>query len=288
MTTTGPTSSPAADLSRVTESLDMIKPRWSVWVLMTLAAQPLRYSEIKSQLPWLNDGTLHPRLRVLAEDGLVERTSYGRRHVTYGLTSRGTDLLPVLKTIEAWGERHLEKETVDSQPVPTAAAQNIEDSLLLITSRHATPILWALRERGATTAKALASVAMPGLTWHNVYPLLDRLALDGLVAANRDGEYTLTASGRSLAPVYQALSAWANAQPLAQAQAHAHPVWGEAQELGPSQAASGTWFTHPSTTPAAQLDAATRARAASWRSKDLFSDQIPARPLSAPAGGPRR
>lgn len=60
MATTAPPPSASHDLSGVTKTLDLLAPRWSVWVLMTLSSQTLRYVEIKPRLPWLADGQLHP------------------------------------------------------------------------------------------------------------------------------------------------------------------------------------------------------------------------------------
>ncbi|KPC62636.1 winged helix-turn-helix transcriptional regulator [Streptomyces chattanoogensis] len=299
MATTGLPRSTPADVSRVTESLEMIAPRWSAWILMTLSAQPLRYAEIKPRLPWLKDGTLHPKLGKLTDAGLVERTEIAPGHVTYGLTGRGADLMPVLTVIAAWGEAHLEKPLVRNKATgeleratQVAPAQNIEDTLALLGPRHATPLLWALKARGASSAKALAAEAMPGYRLSNVYPQLDRLVEDGLV--RKDGiVFELTANGQALAPVYRALSVWAAGRPLADADTH--PLWG--QTPSPAQARSGPWLTTPSRLPAPAAPAApaaapalsTHAPATTWKAGDLFSHQIPARPLSLPsAGGPRR
>lgn len=219
MATTGLPESISSDLSRVTESLQMLAPRWNVWVLMTLAEMPLRYREIKSALPWLPDGQLHPRIGKLADTGLVERTEFEPQTVLYGLSVRGRELLPVLGVIAAWGSKHLEKETVldpgtgHRVPKPVPRVQDIEDTIALIAPRQATPILWALRIRGASSAKALAATAMPERHLTNVYQPLNRLAEDFLVTKDRQGNAELTAAGRDLAPVYQALSAWA-ATPL--------------------------------------------------------------------------
>ncbi|AJC55037.1 helix-turn-helix domain-containing protein [Streptomyces sp. 769] len=297
MATTGLPGHAPADVSRVTESLEMIAPLWSAWILMTLSAQPLRYAEIKPRLPWLHDGTLHPKLRKLTDAGLVERTEITPGHVTYGLTGRGADLMPVLTVIAAWGEAHLEKPLVRNKTTgelerarQVAPAQNIEDTLALLAPRHATPLLWALKARGASSAKALAAEAMPGYRLSNVYPQLDRLVEDGLV--RKDGiSFELTANGHALAPVYRALSAWAAGRPLANADTH--PLWG--QTPSPTQARSGPWLSTPSRLPAPAAPAApaaalsAHAPATTWKAGDLFSHQIPARPLSLPsAGGPRR
>lgn len=290
MAATGLPRTTRSDLARVTESLEMLAPRWSVWTLMTLASQPLRYKEIKSQLSWLHSGQLNPLLRKLTDSGLIERTEHGPRHVTYGLTARSTELLPVLTVIAAWGDEHLEKglvrnaRTGEMEAERIAAAQNIEDTIALISPRHATPILWALKARGAATAKALAAEAMPTYGLPAVYLPLDRLIADGLVTANRratgTGEFLLSASGHALAPVFQAVSAWAAGRPLDTT--HAHPLWGQA--LVPSRARSGPWLTTQTRLPAPAAPATT-----AWRAGDLFSHQTPARPLAvSPAGGPRR
>ncbi len=305
MVTTGLPRSTQADVQRVAESLEMVTPLWSVWILMTLSAQPLRYAEIKPRLSWLNDGTLHPKLRKLTDAGLVERTEVAQGHVTYGLTGRGTDLMPVLNVIAAWGEAHLEKPLVKNKDTgqlepltQVAPAQNIEDTLALIGPRHATAILWVLRARGATSAKALAAAAMPGYRLSNIYPQMDRLVEDGLV--RKDGRaYELTSNGHALAPVYRALAAWAAGRP----QAATHPVWGQAPAS--TQAQSGPWLTTQPRVPAPATPApatatpalttqppstsASATRHMAWKPGDLFSHQIPVRPLAVPqTGGHRR
>ncbi|MFE9407396.1 winged helix-turn-helix transcriptional regulator [Streptomyces sp. NPDC006704] len=289
------------DLARVTETLELLAPRWSVWALMTISSKPLRYAEIKPRLPWLHDGQLHPRLRHLTDAGVVERTEYAPRHVTYGVTSRGAELLPVLASIAAWGDTYLEKglvrnkKTGEMEPEQLPAAQHIEDALALIVPRHATAILWSLKARGGASAKTLAAEAMPGYGLTAVYKPLDRLVADGLVTASGAGNFQLSASGQGLAPVFQAVSAWAAGRPLAEA--GAHPVWG--QDLAPSQVRSGPWASTPTRLPApteplapaessvGSALAATVPGRPAWKGGDLFSHQIPARPIS-PAGGPRR
>lgn len=297
MATTAPPPSASHDLSGVTKTLDLLAPRWSVWVLMTLSSQTLRYAEIQPRLPWLADGQLHPRLRHLTNAGVVERTEYAPRHVTYGLTSRGAALMPVLATIASWGDTYLEKDTVankstgEMEPERIPPAQNIDDALALIAPRHATPILWSLQVRGSATAKALATEAMPGYGLTAVYKPLERLAADGLITSGGSGDYQLSVSGRALSPVFQAISAWAAAPP---AEADARRPRG--QGPAPSQNRSGPWATTPPrrTAPAAPAVRSagpalttTASDSPAWKTGDLFSHQIPARPVS-PTGGPRR
>jgi DNA-binding HxlR family transcriptional regulator len=294
LATTVPPPSTPHDLSGVTKTLDLLVPRWSVWVLMTLSSQTLRYAEIKPKLPWLADGQLHPRLRHFTSVGLVERTEYAPRHVTYGLTGRGAALMPVLTTIASWGDMYLEKGLVankatgEMEPEQIPPAQNIDDALTLIAPRHATPILWSLQARGTATAKTLATEAMPGYGLTAVYKPLERLAADGLITTSGTGNYQLSTSGRALAPVFQTISAWATA-PTAETDAR-RP---RGQGLAPSQNRSGPWATTPTRLPAPAVRSADPAlttmapNSPTWNSGDLFSHQPPARPAS-PAGGPRR
>ncbi|MBA2950292.1 winged helix-turn-helix transcriptional regulator [Streptomyces himalayensis] len=298
MATTAPPPATPNDLLGVTKTLDLLAPRWSVWVLMTVSSQPLRYAEFKPRLPWLADGQLHPRLRHLTNAGVIERTEYAPRHVTYGLTSRGAALLPVLSVIASWGDTYLEKglvankHTGEMEPERIAPAQNIDDTVALIAPRHATPILFSLQARGTATAKTLATEAMPGYGLTAVYKPLERLIDDGLVTASGSGGYQLTASGRALTPIFEAISAWATA-PVSETDARRTRGPGAAL----SQNRSGPWATTPTRHPAPAVPAAaSAARPAltttppdgpAWKSGDLFSHQIPAHPMS-PAGGPRR
>ena len=207
--------------------------------------------------------------------------------------------MPVLTVLAAWGDAHLEKAVVRNkhtgrpEPERIAPAQNIEDTLALISPRHATPLLWALKARGTATAKSLAAEAMPTYTLAAVYLPLDRLVADGLMEATGTGTFQLTVSGQALAPVFQAVSAWASGHPPASG--GAHPLWGQAPT--PSQTPSGPWLTTQSRPPAPAAPAVPTAPAlatasspaTAWKSSDLFSHHMPARPLStSPAGGPRR
>ncbi|MEK8146243.1 winged helix-turn-helix transcriptional regulator [Streptomyces sp. M10(2022)] len=47
---------------------------------------------------------------------MVERTEYAPRHVTYGLTSRGAALMPVLATIASWGDTYWRRTWSPTRP----------------------------------------------------------------------------------------------------------------------------------------------------------------------------
>lgn len=142
-----------ADIARVTEALAMITPRWNVRILLALSGPPLRYGELADKVSWLQNGQLHPKVSALCDAGLVERTEHTTRHVTYGITERGSALLPILPLIVTWAEEHLEKS---DRPLP--AIEHIEDSLTLLTRRHAAAILWVLKSCKEVSGRVLAQI----------------------------------------------------------------------------------------------------------------------------------
>jgi DNA-binding HxlR family transcriptional regulator len=269
-----------ADIARVTEALAMITPRWNVRILLALSGPPLRYSELAAKVSWLQNGQLHSKLRALCDAGLVERTEHTARHVTYGHTERASALLPVLPMVVTWAEEHLEKAER-----PLAAIEQIEDSLTLLTRRHAAAILWVLKSRGEVSGRALARIVMPSSDWTNIYPPLRQLVADGLVDTEGVGmPYRLSAAGDGLGPVLGTLSAWSAGQPLDHAAQH--PVWGQPQ----AKSAQRPWVSSPSRpAPAALPPARTTGSSPAWHHRDLFSHATTSHPKAAiPAGGPRR
>ncbi|MEE1797372.1 helix-turn-helix domain-containing protein [Streptomyces sp. JV176] len=280
MATTGLSPDADADIARVTEVLHMVTPRWNVRILLALNEPPQRYSRIAARLPYLQDGQLHPKLRSLHSSGLVERSEYSGRHVAYGLTPRGRQLLPVLPVIAAWAETYLEKPEQPLSPI-----EQVEDSLTLLTRKQAPAILWVLKTREEVSARALARIVIPDGNWTNIYPPLRQLTADGLVATEGSGQpYRLSPSGDALGPVFGALSMWAAGQPMDNAARH--PLWGR-PDPSPLTCASQQARTPR---PAAPTTTAPAARPGPvWNRGDLFSHAAPARPKTAlPAGGARR
>ncbi|WP_282697799.1 helix-turn-helix domain-containing protein [Streptomyces sp. CC208A] len=278
MPASGPPGPAHRELDQVVQVLETISPRWNAWILMSLTT-PARYMDLKARMPWLHDGQFQPKLRLLESDGLVQRTEHTRRHVVYGLTDRGTRLLPVLDAFAEWGQQHLERPTVTDPvtrketPRPVAKAEEIEDALALISPRHATAILWALRDRGASTAAALGSSVLPDAHPTAVYYPLNHLVTKGLVTRDRERKFTLSAAGRALTPAYRALTAWATGRPAAPAAApRPAPV---PTQTGSAVKAAGAVLATSSASPA-------------WKSGDLFSHPPIARPVPAPTGGVRR
>jgi DNA-binding HxlR family transcriptional regulator len=91
--------------------LDRISDKWVSLVLNALAGGPLRYRDLNRIIAGVSQKMLTQTLRALERDGLLTRTvtpSVPVR-VDYRLTPLGRSLLPVMASIKAWAECHIEE-----------------------------------------------------------------------------------------------------------------------------------------------------------------------------------
>jgi len=87
----------------VARSLEVVGDRWTLLVVRELLLGGRRWAELERALPGIPSNLLAERLRLLEEEGVVERATEGR---VYHLTDKGRDLAPVLASLAAWGTRH--------------------------------------------------------------------------------------------------------------------------------------------------------------------------------------
>lgn len=89
-------------------AVELIGRRWTGAIVAVLLADgPLRFSELKGEVPGLSDRVLTQRLRELEAEELVERAVHPGPplRVEYALTSKGVGLEPVVRALESWGQR---------------------------------------------------------------------------------------------------------------------------------------------------------------------------------------
>ena len=93
-------------------TLDLIGGRWKGSILFVLSEKTRRFSELRRLFPRISQRMLTNQLRELEADGLVHREVYAQvpPKVEYSLTPHGTTLLPILKAMFAWGEKHVRVE----------------------------------------------------------------------------------------------------------------------------------------------------------------------------------
>ena len=91
----------------MTDALAVIGDRYSLPLIRELAYGFHRFSDLAT-LTGAPRTLLTGRLRKLEEAGVLERRQYSEHppRFSYHLTDAGYDLVPVLLTLKAWGEKH--------------------------------------------------------------------------------------------------------------------------------------------------------------------------------------
>jgi DNA-binding HxlR family transcriptional regulator len=87
---------------------DHITSRWAPLVLVKLAEGPLRFYELRDQIGGISEKVLSEKLRLLARDGLVERTVEPTipPRVSYALTDMGDSAAKPLRQLMRWVADH--------------------------------------------------------------------------------------------------------------------------------------------------------------------------------------
>jgi DNA-binding HxlR family transcriptional regulator len=82
--------------------------KWTPMLLFALADGDRRFCELQDGAGGVNPRTLSARLDNLEDAGIVARTVYPEvpPRVEYALTDKGCDLLPVIKSMITWAEKH--------------------------------------------------------------------------------------------------------------------------------------------------------------------------------------
>ncbi len=109
-TISGPCQTWPQDSAFIREVLDRIGDKWSVLVISTLGAGPLRYSDLQASVPGISQRMLTVTLKALERDGLLTRTAYPEvpPRVEYELTELGRSLLDAVMTLARWAATHYE------------------------------------------------------------------------------------------------------------------------------------------------------------------------------------
>ena len=88
---------------------DIIGAKWTAVIVHDLSEGPRRFSELERSCPGISPRTLSERLRVLEQEGILQRTS-ARRRVDYSLTEKGEALLPIIDAMRQFGHEWLVPE----------------------------------------------------------------------------------------------------------------------------------------------------------------------------------
>jgi DNA-binding HxlR family transcriptional regulator len=94
----------------VCRTADVIAGKWTLLVIRDLAGESRRFCELERSLEGISPRTLSLRLRTLEQEGIVERQTYPEvpPRVTYALTEKGEDLVPLIEDMRTYGTRWLD------------------------------------------------------------------------------------------------------------------------------------------------------------------------------------
>jgi len=96
------------DADFIRQVLERVGDKWSVLIIGTLEAGPVRYSALAYAIPGISQRMLTLTLAALTRDGLITRTSYPEvpPRVEYELTALGRSLLSAVLALSAWAVDH--------------------------------------------------------------------------------------------------------------------------------------------------------------------------------------
>jgi DNA-binding HxlR family transcriptional regulator len=113
-------------------TLEIVGGKWKIQILWSLKTKAKRFSEIKEEVSGITQKMLTQQLKEFLKDGIVSRKSYPEipPRVEYRLTDYGKTLVPVLDTLNKWGEMHLNRNnpkanTNNKKPAAAAAQQQL-------------------------------------------------------------------------------------------------------------------------------------------------------------------
>ena len=90
--------------------LEIMGGKWKFLIYSTLIEEPVRYKDLLAKIPQASEKMVLTSLRDLEEHKIVERIIYNEipQRVEYAITDYGKSLQPILRTIENWGNGHID------------------------------------------------------------------------------------------------------------------------------------------------------------------------------------
>jgi len=92
---------------------EVLYGKWKFIIIWNLSDKPLRFSDLRKNIPSITDRMLSLQLKELEEEGFVERivTEGNPPKIDYQLTSKTAGLLPALAALETYGRELVQKNT---------------------------------------------------------------------------------------------------------------------------------------------------------------------------------
>jgi DNA-binding HxlR family transcriptional regulator len=89
-----------------TTALNVLGQKWVMRIVRVLGERTQRFCELQDALGGANSATLSQRLKLLEDEGLVDRTIVSEvpPWVEYSLTTKGADLRRAIVGIDRWAD----------------------------------------------------------------------------------------------------------------------------------------------------------------------------------------
>lgn len=97
-----------SDKCPVETAIDALAGKWKILILWYLKDEKKRFNELQKLLPNVTQKMLVQKLRELEQDGLIHREVYPvvPPKVEYSLNEYGKTIIPILKELYKWGDKH--------------------------------------------------------------------------------------------------------------------------------------------------------------------------------------
>ncbi len=115
----------------IARALDQLGDAWSLLILRDVFLGARRFADLEAALG-IAPNILTARLNALTAHGLLEAHAYSRRPVRheYVLTAKGADVLPLLLSLAAWGNRWLAPRGAPLVPIDARTHRTVEPVLV--------------------------------------------------------------------------------------------------------------------------------------------------------------
>lgn len=95
----------------IASAMEIIGSKWTALILRDLCDGPKRFGELEKSVGNINPRTLSQRLDDLEKHAIITKKAYAEvpPRIEYALTSKGEDLVPVLKAMSTWGNKYYDQ-----------------------------------------------------------------------------------------------------------------------------------------------------------------------------------
>lgn len=102
------TNSQPHGCASVQTTLKVVGGKWKPLILFLLSSGTLRFGQLRKNINGITQKMLAQELRKMEKDGLISRKVYPQvpPKVEYTMTAYGKTLVPILKSMSEWGQKH--------------------------------------------------------------------------------------------------------------------------------------------------------------------------------------